>query len=101
MAERRYPIRGEVDLASASELQDKLLALVNSTTDDLVLDCEGLEFVDSTGIAVFVHTQRILELQGRGLRVVNLSGMARRAFELLGLSEVLAIEGDTAEPRAS
>jgi anti-anti-sigma factor len=101
MAEQRYPVCGQVDLAGASELQEQLLAVINSTTDDLVLDCEGLEFVDSTGIAVFVHTQRILELQGRGLRVVNLSGMARRAFELLGLSEVLAIEGDTAEPRAS
>jgi anti-sigma B factor antagonist len=101
MAERRYPVRGEVDLGSANELQDELLALVNSTTDDLVLDCEGLEFVDSTGIAVFVHTQRILELQGRRFRVVNLSGMARRAFDLLGLADVLAISDDSAEPRAS
>src|SRR5262245_13332483 len=101
MAERRYPIRGEVDLASANELQDDLLAVVNSTTDDLVVDCDGLEFVDSTGIAVFVHTQRVLELQGRRFRVVNLSGMARRAFELLGLRELLAIADEQAEPRAS
>jgi anti-sigma B factor antagonist len=100
MAERRYPVRGEVDLASASELQDELLAVVNSNSDDLVLDCEGLEFVDSTGIAVFVHTQRVLELQGRRLRIVNLSGMARRAFDLLGLSEMLSISDENAEPRA-
>ena len=99
MAERRFPVRGEVDLAHARELQDELLAIVNSSTDDLVLDCDGLEFVDSTGIAVFVHTQRVLELQGRSLRVVNLSGMARRAFDLLGLSDMLAI--DDAETRAS
>jgi len=101
MAERRYPVRGEVDLARASELQDELLGVINSTTDDLVLDCDGLEFVDSTGIAVFVHTQRVLELQDRRLRVVNLNGMARRAFDLLGLGEVLAISDDRAEPRAS
>jgi len=101
MAERRYPVRGEVDLARAREFQDELLGVVNSTTDDLVLDCDGLEFVDSTGIAVFVHTQRVLELQGRRLRVVNLTGMARRAFELLGLREVLSIADVTAEPRAS
>jgi len=101
MAETRFPVRGEVDLSSASELQDELLAVVNSTSDDLALDCDGLEFVDSTGIAVFVHTQRVLELQGRGFRVINLGGMARRAFDLLGLTEVLAITDDTAEPRAS
>ena len=101
MAERRYSVRGVVDLASASELQDELLAVVNSTGDDLVLDCDGLDFVDSTGIAVFVHTQRVLELQGRAFRVVNLSGMARRAFDLLGLSDVLGIADEDAEPRAS
>jgi len=101
MAEQRFPVRGDVDFSSASAVQDELLALVNSTSDDLVLDCEGLEFVDSTGIAVFVQTQRILELQGRRIRVVNLRGMARRAFDLLGLSEVLGIADDEAESRAS
>ena len=101
MAEQRFPVRGDVDLSSARAVQDELLALVNSTSDNLVLDCEGLEFVDSTGIAVFVQTQRILELQGRRIRVVNLRGMARRAFDLLGLSEVLGIADDEAESRAS
>ena len=101
MAEQRIPVRGEVDFSSASAVRDELLAVVNSTSDDLVLDCDGLEFVDSTGIAVFVQTQRILELQGRRIRVVNLSGMARRAFDLLGLSDVLAIADDQAKPRAS
>jgi anti-sigma B factor antagonist len=100
MAEQRFPVRGEVDFSNASGVQDELLALVNSTSDDLVLDCEGLEFVDSTGIAVFVQTQRILELQERRIRVVNLSGMARRAFDLLGLADVLGIT-DEAEQGAS
>jgi anti-anti-sigma regulatory factor len=42
----------------------------------------------------------VLELQGRRLRIVNLSGMARRAFDLLGLSEMLSISDENAEPRA-
>ena len=99
MAERRYPVRGEVDLASAGDLEGRLLAIVNETNDDLVVDCTGLEFVDSTGIAVFVHTQRVLAVQGRGFRIENLSGMARRAFVLLGLTELLAIGPETAERR--
>ena len=91
MAERRYPVRGEVDLAAASNLQANLLVLVNTTSDDLVVDCDGLEFIDSSGIAVFVHTQRLLELQNRGFRVVNLGALPRRAFDLLGLGEVLGV----------
>jgi anti-anti-sigma factor len=67
------------------------LVLVNATKDDLVIDCRDLEFLDSSGIAVFVHTQRLLEIDGRGLRLANVNGIARRAIELLGLAEVLGL----------
>lgn len=91
MGEQRYPVRGELDLASASELQEQLLLLVGHTTDDLVLDCDELEFIDSSGIAVFMHVQRALEVEGRSFRVENMTGRAHRAFELLGLTDALGI----------
>jgi anti-sigma B factor antagonist len=93
MTEQRYPVSGDIDMAVAPTLQDELLVLVNATTDDLVLDCADLEFIDSSGIAVFVHTQRLLEVNGRRLRVEHLHGMPRRAFDIIGLTEVL--EGET------
>jgi anti-sigma B factor antagonist len=91
MTERRYPVRGDIDLATSTGLQDNLLVLVNATNDDIVIDCDELEFIDSSGIAVFVHTQRLLEIGGRALRLEHVNGMARRAIELLGLSEVLGL----------
>jgi anti-sigma B factor antagonist len=91
MTERRFAVAGEIDTANATELQSKLLVLVNATGDDLVLDCAGLEFIDSTGIAVFIHIQQLLDIQGRGFRVVNLNDMPLRAFQLLGLDEDLGL----------
>jgi anti-sigma B factor antagonist len=91
MPELRVPVRGTVDLETAQDLQDKLLLLVNTTSADIVLSCKELEFIDSTGIAVFVHTQRLLEIKGRVLRVENLNGMARRLFDLLGLTDLVDV----------
>ncbi len=91
MAEGRYAVVGDIDLDIAARLQSELLGLVNTTTDDLVLDCEGLQFIDSSGIAVFVNTQRVLALQHRALRIENLHGMPRRSFELLGLIDMLDV----------
>jgi anti-sigma B factor antagonist len=91
MAERHYPVHGDIDLESSTGLQAKLLALVNATKDDLVVDCRDLEFIDSSGIAVLVHTQRLLEIDGRGFRLENVGGMAKRAIELLGLQDILGI----------
>ncbi len=96
MAERRFRVVGDIDLAGASTLRSKLLVLVNATDDDLLLDCTELQFIDSQGIRVFIDVQRLLTMQGRGFRVVNLNGMARRAFDVLGLIELLDI--DVPEP---
>ena len=91
MSEQRYPVRGDLDLASASAVQQQLSLLVDQSSDDLVLDCTGLDFIDSSGIAVFVHVQRVLESQGRAFRVEHLTGGPRRVFDLLGLTDSLGI----------
>jgi len=93
--ERRFPVVGDVDIATSRDLQEQLLTLVNATTDDLVLDCADLDFIDSTGVGVFLHTQRLLEIQGRHLRVENLRGMPRRTFDILGLVD--GLEGQSTE----
>ena len=98
MAERRFPVVGAIDLASAPELRTKLLVLVEATDDDLVLDCDGLEFIDSTGVTVFYDTHEMLARRRRTLRVENLQGPARRAFEVLGLEELFGISQVEAEP---
>ena len=89
--QRRFPISGEVDISSTEELQKSLLELVNATNDDLVIDCDGLEFIDSTGVAALMHTRQLLEIQNRGFRVENLHGMPRRTFDVLGLTDLLEL----------
>src|SRR4051812_27841148 len=42
MAERRFPIQGDVDYATSVDLRAKLSAFIAATDDDIVLDCEGL-----------------------------------------------------------
>jgi anti-sigma B factor antagonist len=98
VAERRVPVAGAVDLASAAELRTKLLVLVNATDDDLVLDCDGVEFIDSTGVSVLYDTRELLLRERRTLRIENLRGHARRAFEVLGLEAAFDISEADPEP---
>jgi anti-sigma B factor antagonist len=89
MAVRRFPIRGEIDLVTVHDLQTKLDVLISGTDDDLVLDCEDLEFIDGMGVAVIVQAHEALEAQGRECRIVNMSDRARLPFDGLGLTERL------------
>ena len=88
----RFRIAREVDISNASDVEGSLLSLINATSDDVVVDCAGLEFIDSTGIAMLMQTKRLLAGQGRDFRIANLTGMPRRSFELVGLIDSFGID---------
>jgi anti-sigma B factor antagonist len=92
MAACRFRVRGEVDIATAAAVRRKLMVLAAVTADDVVIDCTDLEFVDSSGIGVFAYFQRVLAVEGRELRLINMSDRVRRPFDILGLTEALGIE---------
>ena len=50
----RISMRGELDASSSAMLRDTIVRLVSEGRTHLVLDCDGLGFVDSTGLGVFV-----------------------------------------------
>jgi anti-anti-sigma factor len=91
MAVRRFPVSGDLDLATVPDLETKLTALVYISTDDLELDCTGLTFCDSTGIAMFLRVHDALARRDRELRIVNMDSRVRRPFDAVGVTEILGI----------
>jgi anti-sigma B factor antagonist len=89
MPEVFHCVRGELDYEAAGALRAALLALVNQTDGDLVLDCQRLQFIDSIGVAVIAQIRRLLAVHGRRLSIVNASAQTRRPFEVLGLAHYL------------
>lgn len=91
MVEYRFPLRGEIELTSVPELRAELLRVVNTTTGDIVLDCRGVTFIDSAAIAMLLSIRQVLRAQRRGMRLVNLHGIARHATDTLGLTDVFTL----------
>jgi anti-sigma B factor antagonist len=83
---------GEIDLANADELEARLDALVTSTTGDLRVDCNDLEFIDSSGLAALVRARRQLMETGRALVIVRARPALRQVLEVLALDEVFIVE---------
>jgi anti-anti-sigma factor len=91
MIEQRFCLRGQIDLIAAAALRRQLFGFINTTTGGVVVDCDGLTFIDSVGIAVLLSARRTLRIQGRDLRVENLRGMARHATDALGITDILTL----------
>ena len=86
-------IAGELDAATAPLLDEALVSAAASLDGhaEVVLDCTGLEFIDSSGLSVLVTNHRRLSEAGRLLVIASPPAAARRLFEIAGLDEVLTI----------
>ena len=89
MAERRYALRGEVDIAAVEQIRADLMGVIAGDRHHLVVDCSALTFIDSSGIAMLVEADRELENDGRHMLIVNVPALPRRVFEVLGLTDLL------------
>ena len=80
-------LRGEVDLASAPELEHELRAAEQARPDRLVIDLRGVSFMDCVGLAVLIQAQQSAHQAGHLLAVRRGPRQVQRLFELAGLAD--------------
>jgi anti-sigma B factor antagonist len=72
-------LRGELDLATAGVVQERLNAL-RGDRRPVVLDLDGLTFIDSTGIRLVLESVRHREEEDWDFTVTRGSPVVRRLF---------------------
>ena len=85
-------IEGEIDTYTAPILRDEL-ELIHLSEGLLVeLDLSNVNYMDSTGLGVFVAFYKKVVKENASLKLVNLPARLTRLFEITGLSELMEIE---------
>ncbi len=89
-------VSGEIDVYTAPKLRDKITELVGDGVYDIVIDLEGVEFLDSTGLGVLVGGLKKVRAHDGSLSLVCTQDRLLKIFQITGLSKVFAIH-ETAE----
>ncbi len=84
-------VSGEVDVATAPRLREQLVQLVNEGHHHLVVDLEGVDFLDSTGLGVLVGALKRVRLQDGELTLVCTQPRIVKVFDITGLSKVFTL----------
>jgi anti-sigma B factor antagonist len=84
-------VRGEVDVYTAPRLREKLVELVSEGRYKIVVDLEGVDFLDSTGLGVLVGGLKRLRSHDGDLTLVCTQHRILKVFEITGLTKVFAI----------
>lgn len=82
----RVRLRGELDIASAADVEARLVEIAGSTVE---LDLSQLQFIDARGMAALVSARRRIADAGSDLRIVGATGSVRRVLSLVNLDGIL------------
>jgi anti-anti-sigma factor len=84
---------GELDLATAPDLQRAMDRAEATDAREIVLDLSNLSFLDSTGLRLVIHADARSRSDGNRLRILRGTPSVHRVFDLCGLGERLPFVG--------
>lgn len=84
-------IYGELDVATAPSLRERLIALVGEGSTKLILDLEGVDFLDSTGLGTIISALKRVRTHGGDMRIVCTQPRIMRLFEITGLDRAVPL----------
>ena len=92
-------LKGKMTLGEGDELlKDKINSLIHQGQKKLLLNLEGVPYIDSAGLGEIVRTYTTVSRQGGNLKLVNLT---KRITDLLSITKLLTVfETFDSEPDA-
>jgi len=83
-------VSGDLDLASAPQLEAVFEALEARASDQVLVDLAAVSFLDSSGIRAVVRAKRRLDGIGATLVIDAVSDAARQVLEISGILDALS-----------
>jgi anti-sigma B factor antagonist len=82
-------LKGKMTLGEGDEtVRDKINSLVHQGHRKLVLNLEGVPYIDSAGLGEIVRTYTTVSRQGGSLKLLNLT---KRITDLLSITKLLTV----------
>jgi anti-sigma B factor antagonist len=93
-------VAGEIDVYTAPVLRERLDEQISAGRRHLVVDLQGVTFMDSTGLGVLVGRLKLVRVQDGTLKLVCTSERILKVFAITGLDKVFQIFDSTDEALA-
>lgn len=90
-------VGGEIDIATAPHLREKLLEIVNEQRYRIVADLADVDFIDSTGLGVLIGALKRVRTHDGELRVVCIDPRTLKVFQITGLDRVFSLVSSVEE----
>ncbi|WP_062231908.1 STAS domain-containing protein [Fictibacillus sp. FJAT-27399] len=84
-------LNGEIDVYTAPKLKEVLIPLSEEKRKDIIIDLQQIDFMDNTGLGIFIKVLKSLKKNDSTLKLRGLTDRVHRLFDVSGLTEVMDI----------
>ncbi|MDW0110169.1 STAS domain-containing protein [Sporosarcina aquimarina] len=92
-----FKIIGEIDAFTAPTLKEQLEKVADQPECQAVLDFSQVNYMDSTGLGVFVAFYKKVKAVDGSVKIVGVNKRLKRLFEITGLDDIVEIEMESGD----
>ena len=92
-------LSGEIDVYTAPKLKEEIITLIEGGCSNVIVDLQGVAFIDSSGLGVLVSALRRARERDGVVRIICTRENILKIFRITGLDKVFPIFSDAAEAR--
>ena len=74
------------------EMEENIASLEVNLGDVVIIDCSGMDYICSSGLRVFLGTNKMIAQKGGKLIIRNLQPLVKNVFDMSGFSQIFNIE---------
>jgi anti-sigma B factor antagonist len=85
-------LKGEVDLHTAGLLKETITEMIEERNGSIRIVGDQLEYIDSTGLSVFIGALRKLQKDNHNIIVTNVKPSIKKLLNITGLDKIIVVE---------
>ncbi|MFE4106350.1 STAS domain-containing protein [Almyronema epifaneia] len=90
-------LNGHLDINSSDDLRRRTLDLISQGQKNILIDCQNLSFMDSSGLSALVMAMKATREVGGRLSICAINHQAQMLFKLTGMDKVFEIFANQSE----
>lgn len=85
-------LEGRLDTPTAQEVNQRLLPVQEDASGTIILDCEELTYISSSGLRVFLTLRKAAAMKGGKVIIRSINDNIRNVFMMTGFLNLFDIE---------
>ncbi|MCI7238676.1 MAG: STAS domain-containing protein [Anaerococcus sp.] len=81
-------LKGDLDVYSEEDFRDFIENNISPENKDIVIDIEELDYLDSTGLGMFMKIYNDNKEKGKKVKIINPKDNIKKLFEITDLTEI-------------